>query len=118
MGDVVLSLILGDRGLLGDDDGESLMPVPDAFVVALDDEAASRLPGLVATLRRAGLHVRHSHRATRNLGKLLSEANRCRARSAVVLDAGVANDLATVKDLASGEQREIALGQLAASLTP
>jgi histidyl-tRNA synthetase len=116
MGDVVLSLILGDRGLLGEDDGESLMPVPDAFVIALDDEGAARLPGLVSTLRRAGRHVRHSVRSTRNVGKLLGEANRCRARTAILLDGGVAEGRVSLKDLAAGTQREVALDDLAAML--
>lgn len=116
MGDVVLSLVLQDRGLLGEDDGEGLMPAPDAFVIALDEVGAARLPALVAGLRRAGLHVRHSHRTTRNLGKLLGEANRCRARSAVLLDGGASRGVATVKNLASGAQQEIGLEDLAASL--
>ncbi len=116
MGDVVLSLVLRDRGLLPADEGESLLPRPDAFAVALSDDAAARLPSVLQGLRRAGLHARSSHRASRNLGKLLADANKCRARFAVILDAGVAEGSATVKDLASGEQSDVAIASLADEL--
>ena len=116
MGDVVLSLVLKDRGLLGEDDGESLLPRPDAFLVALADEAAAIAPTLLRALRGAGLHARASHRASRNLGKLLADANKARARFAVILDAGVAEGRATLKDLASGGQVDVPLASLAADL--
>ena len=116
MGDVVLSLVLKDRGLLGEDDGESLLPRPDAFLVALADEAAAIAPTLLRALRGAGLHARASHRASRNLGKLLADANKARARFAVILDAGVAEGRATLKDLASGGQVDVPLASIAADL--
>jgi histidyl-tRNA synthetase len=116
MGDVVLSLVLRDRGLLAEDDGEALLPRPDAFVLALSEEAAAAVPGLLRTLRRAGLHARASHRATRNVGKLLADASRCRARHAVILDAGLAEGRATLKDLDGGQQAEVPLRELAARL--
>ncbi|MHC4949194.1 MAG: histidine--tRNA ligase, partial [Planctomycetota bacterium] len=89
MGDVVLRLVLEERGLL--DEPERYLPAPDAFVISAGTDAAEALlPRLVADLRRGGetrrpLHVRHTYRATRHVGKLLSEASRCRARFAVIL---------------------------------
>lgn len=117
MGDVVLSLLLRDRGLLGEDEGESLLPRPDAFVLAICDEGAALAPSLLRTLRRAGLHARGSHRASRNLGKLLAEANKARARFAVILDGAVAEGRASIKDLASGGQVEVAIESLPAEIT-
>ena len=116
MGDVVLALVLKDRGLLGADEGESLLPRPDAFLVALADQASEVAPSLLRALRQAGLHARSSHRASRNLGKLLADANKARARFAVILDAGVAEGRATLKDLASGGQVDVPIASLSEEL--
>ena len=116
MGDVVLGLVLADRGLLPADGGE-LLPRPDAFVVSAGDAAAeAALAPLVARLRADGLHVRHSYKATRNVGKLLSDASRQRARFAVILGAEVAEGMVQLKDLASGEQRPVTMAELAGAL--
>ena len=113
MGDVVLGLVLADRGLLPKD-GNELLPRPDAFVVSAGEPAAdAELPRLVAHLRADGFHVRHSYKATRNVGKLLADASKQRARFAVILGAELAEGRAMLKDLASGEQRPVALAELA-----
>jgi histidyl-tRNA synthetase len=116
MGDVVLGLVLAERGLLPAD-GAELLPRPDAFVISAGDEAAERaLPEVLALLRRAGLHARRSYKATRNVGKLLGEASRQRARCAVILGGESAGGRAQVKDLAAGEQRTVALTDLVACI--
>jgi histidyl-tRNA synthetase len=74
------------------------------------------LPRLVARLRGEGLHVRHSYKATRNVGKLLADASKQRARFAVLLGAELADGRVMLKDLASGEQRPVALTELPALL--
>jgi histidyl-tRNA synthetase len=79
---------------------------PHAFVIAAKDEVADELPKLVAELRRSGHHVRHTYRSTRNVGKLLGEAGKCGARTAIILDDKLAEGLVSIKDLASGEQRD------------
>jgi len=112
MGDVVLGLVLADRGLLPKD-GNELLPRPDAFVVSAGEPAAdAELPRLVARLRADGFHVRHSYKATRNVGKLLADASKQRARFAVILGAELADGRAMLKDLASGEQRPVVLAEL------
>ena len=118
MGDVVLSLVLAEKGLLGGKDGgAALLPRPDAFLISAGDPAAeAALPRLVGELRRAGLHVRHPYKATRNVGKLLGDAAKCRAHAAVILGAEVAEGIAAVKDLASGEQAPVPIAELAATL--
>ena len=116
MGDVVLGLVLADRGLLPKD-GSELLPRPDAFLVSAGEQAAdAELRRLVARLRAEGLHVRHSYKATRNVGKLLGEASKQRARFAVILGTELADGRAQLKDLASGEQRLVALTDLPAAL--
>lgn len=116
MGDVVLSLVLRDKGLMkeGAELLESIGARPDAFVISSgDDGAEDALPGVVADLRGGGLHVRHTYRSTRNIGKLLKEADASGARCAVILESA---DRCVVKDLASGEQTECGVSTLAERL--
>jgi histidyl-tRNA synthetase len=120
MGDVVLSLVLQDKGLMPE--GKALLDKidarPDVFVISngKDDSEAALKPS-VAALRRAGLHARHTYRTTRNVGKLLKEAADSHARYAAIIE----NDReATLKNLDTGEQSPdpIALDALAAAITP
>ena len=107
MGDVVLRLVLADHGLLKP--AEQYMPCPDVFVInARDEEPQTNLTPMISELRQAGLHVRHSYKATRNVGKLMSEANKARARFAVILGKELDEGNVVLKDLRSGEQEEIA----------
>ncbi len=108
MGDVVLTNVLADKGLVPDD----VAPRPDAFVFAASDEAAAGLPAVVSQLRRAGLHARMSYKTTRNVGKLLKDATGCGARFAVIL-----GDDVQVKNLETGEQKAVALDGLAGAVT-
>ena len=98
MGDVVLTNVLIDKGLLPED----VLPRADAFVLAATEAGAAKVPGVVAALRRAGLHARFSYKATRNVGKLLKDAGK--ARFAVIVGDA---DTVQVKDLGTGEQREV-----------
>jgi len=111
MGDVVLGLLLHDKGLLPEE--VYMKPLrPHVFVIAANDDAAAKLPSLVAQLRHAGLHVRHSYRSTRNVGKLLGEAGKALARSAVILGDELAQGAVELKDLESGEQRTVPIASL------
>ncbi len=104
MGDVVLANVLRDRKLLPDD-GATLLPRPDAFVISAGGELAeAELPRLVMELRRAGLHVRTSSKATRNVGKLLGDAGKNRARTAVILGNELAEGSVALKNLDAGSQ--------------
>jgi histidyl-tRNA synthetase len=109
MGDVVLRLMLEDRGLLKP---EELMPRPDVFVIDATEGEPARFSKLIAELRRAGLHARHSYRATRNVGKLLGEAGKARARFAVILGRELESGNVVLKDLDAGEQRNVPLDDL------
>lgn len=123
MGDVVLSLLLQDKGLMPSDD--ELMGLvgqrPDVFVLSNGDEAAeSCVRPTVAALRRgseshAGLHVRHSYKATKNVGKLLKEATQQGARFAVIIEDG---ESCSVRDIRAGEEwpGRVALADLPARL--
>lgn len=113
MGDVVLALVLQDKGLLP----ERLMPTVDAFVFAAAESMQKRMPGVVASLRWAGLHARMSYRATTNVGKLLKDAAALEARYAVILDEQAdAEAQVNLKDMSSGEQSAVPLAELAARI--
>lgn len=129
MGDVVLSLVLGDRGLLPSD--AELLDIlgqvgagyrPDAFVISNGTpEADGQLRPLLATLRAGTrndgaakawsadryavppMHARTTSKTTRNIGKLLKEASDLRARFAVIIESG---SEATLKNVDSGQQDE------------
>ena len=117
MGDVVLGNILHDKGLLPE---EAYMEAlrPHAFVIAADDDAASKLTALVAALRKGGFHIRHSYKTTRNVGKLLGDAAKSRARYAIILGKELAQipPRVAIKDLATGEQTEATLTRVAEQL--
>ena len=68
---------------------------------------------LRSSLRRAGLHARHSAKASRNVGKLLGDAAKCRARFACIVGAEAPDGQVALKDMATGEQRTVAAAELA-----
>lgn len=116
MGDVVLSLVLQDRGLMPTD-GELLALAgqrPEVFVIAASPECDGAMRALVAALRRSeptagkpayarspGLHARHTSKSTRNVGKLLKEAGDSGAALAVIIETP---EHAVIKDLRTGQQ--------------
>ncbi len=113
MGDVVLGLVLKDRGKLPADDGESLLPRTDVFLISAGAEFADQLLAqLAAQMRRAGLHVRHTYKSTRNVGKLLSEAGKCRARFAVILGAELEQGMVALKDLDANVQTLVPVAEI------
>jgi histidyl-tRNA synthetase len=116
MGDVVLALVLSDRGLLPDDRaiaGE-LGLRPDAFVISNGTpESDAALPGLVTGMRGVKLHVRRSSKATKNIGKLLKDASDCGARFAVIIESA---GEATLKNLDANTQERAELGEIAAKI--
>jgi len=104
MGDVVLALVLQDKGLMPSDEqiAADLGLRPDVYVIPT--EATEHLvKPLVAQLRREGMHARHTYKATRNVGKLLKEAGKENARFALILES---ESTCTLKNLDSNEQQE------------
>jgi len=104
MGDVVLSLVMQDKGLMPDDAGlmERAGFRPDVFVISNGSpEADGLVRPMVATLRAHGLHARHTAKTTKNVGKLLQEAVGIKACFAAIVEGpqGV-----TVKDLGTNVQ--------------
>jgi histidyl-tRNA synthetase len=110
MGDVVLTEVLSDKGLIPPD----LRPGPDVFIIGATEQGAQHITGVAALLRRAGLHARFSYKTTRNLSKLLREAADAGARFAVILDdrtTSSSTGAVAIKDLQTkdGQQADVAL---------
>ena len=111
MGDVVLANILHDKNLLSED--VYMKPLrPHAFAIAATDDAEPTMRQIVAQLRREGFHVRHSYKSTRNVGKLLGDANKSRAMSAIIFGNGAAAGHVDFKDLQSGEQESVQIAAI------
>lgn len=113
MGDVVLGLVLRDRGLL---DGIE-PPRPSVFVLLADDAAARPVARILASLRHAGVHARRSYRTTRNVGKLMSEASRAGAEHAVIVGRELEDGMVVVKDLRGGGQETVPVDSLVTMFT-
>jgi histidyl-tRNA synthetase len=89
---------------------------PDAIVIAMGKEALVRAIAAVRELRRDNLRVEIAS-PERRLKALLGRAAKIGARFAVIIgDDEVARGAAQLKDLTSGEQREVPAAQLAAAI--
>lgn len=113
MGDVVLSLVMQDKGVFPSDEviADRLGTRPDALVISNGSlEADALVARVVADLRAQGRHARRTSKATKNVGKLIQDAAKMNARTCVIIES---TSLATVKDLASGKQAQISLVDLA-----
>ena len=112
MGDVVLALVLQDKGLMPSD--AELMQIagqsPDVFVISNGTpEADAALPSVLADLRRGSreqrgrdaLHARRTSKTTKNVGKLLQEAEKSGAHFAAIVES--AGEV-TLKNLRTREQ--------------
>lgn len=112
MGDVVLSLVLQDKGLMPKDEdvAAKLGLNPDALVISNGTpEADGAVAGVIASLRRAGLHARRSYKTTKNIGKLIQDAAKMRARYCVILENAVA---AQVKDMTTQAQESCSVAEI------
>jgi histidyl-tRNA synthetase len=91
-------------------------PAPRAVaLVPIGPEAEAKAQALARELRRAGIVVDLAYRG--NVKRRLQRANKIGAIAAVLVgEDELAKGVATVRDLASGEQREVPLDRLAASL--
>ncbi len=99
-----------------------LLPQPPAVpppiaVVPVGAEAEGAAIDILQALRRAGLRAEMAYRG--NLKRRMERANRIGAHAAVILgEAELARGVAQVKDLQTGAQREVSLGEVPVVLGP
>ena len=91
-------------------------PLPRPVVMApLGAAAEAKALGLARTLRRAGIAVEQDYRG--NMKRRMQRANKVHARAALIIgDDELAKGVAQLKDLDSGEQREVPLNALVEAL--
>lgn len=118
MGDVVLSLVLQDKGLMPTDAqiARDLGLRPDAFIISNGTpESDALVPHYLARLRQQGMHARRSYKATKNVGKLLTEAASANARYAVIIES--ATDI-TLKNMDANTQDKGPASELLGRIMP
>jgi histidyl-tRNA synthetase len=110
MGDVVLKELLTVRGLL-----PSTAPAVDFYLVAIGPEQREAMLSLAHGLRDAGWSVEYGLKQ-QGVGKQFKNAAALNARRVVTLGPDeVAQGVAAVKDMATGEERRITIGELLAT---
>ena len=101
-----------DRILLARGDAPRAVPILDVYVITLGPEAAHVGFRLVTNLRRAGLAADFDL-AGRSLKGQMKQASASGARwAAIVGEKEIAGGRVTVKDLATAEQRDVAVDDL------
>ncbi|MET4927305.1 histidine--tRNA ligase [Streptomyces sp. PSRA5] len=94
-----------------------LAPATSVFAVPLGEEARRLLFGVVTELRRAGVAADFSY-GGKGLKGAMKNANRSGARFTIVAgERDLAEGVAQVKDMESGEQKPVPLDALVADLT-
>lgn len=107
MGDVVLSLMLEERGLLDAPQAKSAVFVADAT-----DGLRPKLLGVVAALRRAGFQTEFNY-VRQSLGKQLKTADKKDCALAVILgEETLERGVVQIKDMTGGQHREAAIDAL------
>ena len=118
MGDVVLSLVLQDKGLMPSDKqiAADLKLRPDAFVISNGTPQSDALVSdVLAKLRRDGLHARRSYKSTGKIGKLMKEASDAHSRYAIIVESDTE---ITLKDMDANTQDRGPRAELLARVTP
>jgi len=111
MGDMVLSILLGELGKL-----PASAKRCDCFVIDADRELFDVALGIVAELRRSGLSASFSYKR-QGLGKQIKAADRCGAARVIIVGEEWTRDRqVVVKDLTSGEQQELPRAELVGRL--
>jgi histidyl-tRNA synthetase len=91
------------------------VPAVNAVLVPLGEAAELAAIGIVATLRRAGVSADLAFKG--NMKKRMQKANDLGARFAIIIgDDELAKGVASLKDLSTGAQAEVALANLVAAV--
>jgi histidyl-tRNA synthetase len=104
MGDMVLTVVLEELGLLPENRGSSPAPV---MITVFDEDSQMYSYQLGAELRQAGIKAT-TYPTPDKMGKQLRHADRLGARVAIILGPDeLKNQEIAIKDLRSGEQTSV-----------
>lgn len=110
-GDVVLTELLSDRGLLPE-----LEPAAEVIVIGVDDTVRPEALEIVASLRGEGIATVYPYRSI-GVGKALKKAATSGVRLAVIVGPDeLAAGRVSVKTLSDGSERSVARADLAAAI--
>jgi histidyl-tRNA synthetase len=113
MGDVVLGEVLKERGR-----APEFRPQVDFFIVSIGAEQGPLARRIAGAQRRSGHSVAYCL-STASVKKQFSSASSAGARATIVLGPDeVQRGVATVRDMGSGDEREVQLGELLDPLDP
>jgi histidyl-tRNA synthetase len=106
-----------DRTVLAATEQGAAPPAADPLVavVGADPDAVAHRLEVAGALRAAGLRVR-ADGSSRKLGKQLESAAKVGARYAVLVDPELTGGTVILRDLDAGEQREVPLSEVAATI--
>ncbi len=104
MGDVVLEILLAEKGLLGSETNHL-----DYFVINADVELDDKMLATVSSLRSQGYSTAFSYKKT-GVGKQFKQAAAQNARNTIVMGSEtLENNQITLKNMADGTQKELSL---------
>ena len=103
MGDCVLEILLTEKGLL---DEKHTAVAMDFFIAYADKEFLQKAIGVTTKLRQAGFDADFSYKAGK-LGKQLKQASERNAARCVIIGDEFNDNKLVIKDMATGEQKEI-----------
>jgi histidyl-tRNA synthetase len=113
MGDCVLEALLREKSLL---DEHTTKKQTDYFVVLADKTFTKRLYEVTAKLRSKGFSASFTYKPLSGLSKQLKEASAQNATKCIIIGQEIEDNKLTVKDMATGEQREVDYAQFLAQL--
>ena len=107
MGDVVLEILLQERGLLN-----SNKSTLDTYIFSMDASLTNKSLQIVSHLRNAGWHTTLSYKQAA-IGKQFKQATNLGAACCIILgEETITDNKITIKHLASGQQKTITLPTL------
>ncbi len=104
MGDCVLEILLREKGLLDKNIAKKQI---DYFVALADNVFSKQLYEVTAKLRSMGLSANFSYKPLSGLSKQLKEASAQNAKKCIIIGEEILNNQLAIKDMATGEQKEI-----------
>ncbi len=104
MGDCVLEILLREKGLIPKDIQERHL---DYFVALADKIYTKRLYEITDKLRSMGFSANFSYKPLSGLSKQLKEASAQNAKKCIIIGEEILNNQLAIKDMATGEQKEI-----------
>jgi histidyl-tRNA synthetase len=107
-----------ERALLAiPDTADSYEPALAVFFAPMTTAALDFALPIAHRLRDKGIRIEFEHRPSNKLGKMLTRANKLRARAAVIVGENeIASGQLTIKDLTTGAQSQVAVADLEAKI--